>query len=94
MPVLPARVEGIEGGVIERAVVLWSNPGDMVFSPFAGIGSEGYKSLQLGRLFTGVELKPSYWELAKKNLSSAMSQTQDMFSSVNENEDMPARKVS
>jgi DNA modification methylase len=57
--------------VIERAMELWSNPGDLVFSPFAGIGSEGYVSIEMGRRFVGAELKRSYWELAKRNLSEA-----------------------
>lgn len=54
--------------VIERAVKLWSAPGDLVLSPFAGIGSEGYVALKLGRRFVGIELKRSYWESAKVNL--------------------------
>ncbi len=54
--------------VIARAVEIWTNPGDVVFSPFAGIGSEGYESLGLGRKFVGVELKESYALVAKKNL--------------------------
>lgn len=54
--------------VIERAVQLWTNPGDVVFSPFCGIGSEGYESLRLGRKFVGVELKKSYFDVAKRNL--------------------------
>ena len=57
--------------VIERAMELWSNPGDVVFSPFTGIGSEGYVSIEMGRRFVGAELKRSYWELAKRNLSQA-----------------------
>jgi len=57
--------------VIERAMELWSNPGDVVFSPFTGIGSEGYVSIEMGRKFIGAELKRSYWELAKRNLSQA-----------------------
>jgi DNA modification methylase len=57
--------------VIERAMELWSNPGDLVFSPFTGIGSEGYVSIEMGRRFVGAELKRSYWELAKRNLSQA-----------------------
>ena len=57
--------------VIERAMELWSNPGDLVFSPFAGIGSEGYVSIEMGRRFVGSELKRSYWELAQRNLSEA-----------------------
>lgn len=61
-------------GVIERAVKLWSNPGDVVFSPFAGIGSEGYQSLLLDRAFVGIELKRSYWETACRNLEEANRQ--------------------
>lgn len=57
--------------VIRRAVKLWTNPGDLVLSPFAGIGSEGYVSLQEGRQFVGAELKPSYWKQAVENLKIA-----------------------
>ena len=57
--------------VIERAMELWSNPGDLVFSPFTGIGSEGYVAIEMGRRFVGAELKRSYWELAKRNLADA-----------------------
>lgn len=57
--------------VIRRCVRLWSNPGDLVFSPFAGIGSEGYVALQMGRRFVGSELKRSYWEQACRNLAQA-----------------------
>lgn len=66
--------------VIERAMQLWSNPDDVVFSPFMGIGSEGYVALQMGRKFIGTELKESYFELAKRNLEEAESVAQlDMF---------------
>lgn len=57
--------------VIERCVWLWSNPGDLVLSPFAGIGSEGYQALKMGRRFWGVELKESYWTQACANLEEA-----------------------
>lgn len=57
--------------LIERAVRLWSNRGELVLSPFAGIGSEGYVSVQHGRRFVGVELKASYWATATKNLAAA-----------------------
>jgi DNA modification methylase len=60
--------------VIERAVTLWSNPGDLVYSPFTGIGSEGVMSLELGRKFTGSELKESYFNQASQNLANAKSQ--------------------
>lgn len=56
---------------IERCVKLWSNPGEIVFSPFAGIGSEGYEAIKRGREFIGIELKPEYWEVACKNLKNA-----------------------
>jgi hypothetical protein len=58
-------------GTIERCIRLWSNPGEMVLSPFMGIGSEGYEALRLGRRFTGVELKSSYFKTAIKNLEQA-----------------------
>lgn len=57
--------------VIERAVKLWSNPGDVVLSPFMGIGSEGHVSLRMGRKFIGAELKESYYGQAVKNLHAA-----------------------
>lgn len=59
-------------GVIERCVKLWSAPGDIVYSPFAGIGSEGHVSLKLGRRFIGGELKRSYWLSAIDNLKAAV----------------------
>lgn len=58
-------------GVIRRGIELWSNPGDVVLSPFAGIGSEGYVALEEGRRFIGVELKREYFEWACKNLEYA-----------------------
>jgi hypothetical protein len=57
-------------GVIERCVRLWSNPGDLVLSPFAGIGSEGYEAVRLGRRFVGIELKPLYARTAARNLAA------------------------
>jgi superfamily II DNA or RNA helicase len=70
-------------GVIERAVRLWTNPGDLVLSPFAGIGSEGHVALQEGRRFVGAELKPSYWKQACLNLHAAAQEKQiDLFSAV------------
>jgi superfamily II DNA or RNA helicase len=62
--------------VIRRGLQLWSNPGDLVLSPFAGIGSEGHVSLQMGRKFVGFELKPSYFNCAVKNLTAAESAKQ------------------
>jgi DNA modification methylase len=57
--------------VIERALQLWTNPGDIALSPFMGIGSEGYKALEMGRRFVGIELKGSYYDVAVNNLKSA-----------------------
>ena len=65
-------------GVIRRAVRLWSNRGDVVLSPFMGIGSEGVVSLDMGRRFVGVELKPSYYRQAVANLQSEAS-TDSLF---------------
>jgi hypothetical protein len=53
---------------IERVVRLWSNPGELVFTPFAGIGSEVHTAVRLGRRGLGIELKPSYWRTAVSNL--------------------------
>lgn len=60
--------------VIHRCVGLWSNPGDLVLSPFGGIGSEGYESLLMGREYVGIELKPSYFREACRNLADAERQ--------------------
>lgn len=59
--------------VINRLVRLYSNPGELVFSPFTGIGSEGYVSLLLGRRFYGCELKDEYHATALKNLARAVA---------------------
>lgn len=55
--------------VVERAVTMWSNPGDVVLDPFNGIGSTGYVSLQLGRRYIGFELKRAYYDWAVKFLN-------------------------
>ena len=61
--------------VIERAVKLWSAPGDTIYSPYAGIGSEGVVSIQQKRCFVGAELKLSYFESACRNLRDAYMQS-------------------
>lgn len=63
--------------VIARAVELWSNPNDVVLSPFAGIGSEGYQSVKMGRKFIGIELKESYYNQAAANLKSVEDSAQE-----------------
>jgi len=65
--------------VIRRGVMLWTNPGDIVLSPFMGIGSEGHVAVQMGRRFVGVELKDSYYRQAVANLSAAVRTTDDLF---------------
>lgn len=55
---------------IERCVRLWSNPGETVLSPFAGIGSEIYQAVKFGRYGLGIELKESYWRTAVNNLQT------------------------
>ena len=64
--------------VIERALVMWSNPDDVVLSPFTGIGSEGVTALKLGRRFVGTELKESYWRQAVRYLE-AQDRQDDLF---------------
>lgn len=61
--------------VIERAIELWTNPDDLVLSPFAGIASEGFVSLKKGRRFVGFELKESYFKQATLNLEAAEKET-------------------
>lgn len=63
--------------VIHRALQLWTKEGDLVCSPFAGIGSEGYESLLLNRRFIGVELKESYYNQAVKNLKNAVTKIKE-----------------
>lgn len=57
--------------ITRRALRLWTNAGDVVFSPFAGVGSEGVASLEMGRKFIGTELHPAYFNQAVKNLGQA-----------------------
>lgn len=83
---LPARDENDEKhmcplqlDVIERCIHLWTNPGDLVFSPFTGIGSEGYTAVKMGRRFVGTELKPQYWDLACQNITDASVEQRGLF---------------
>lgn len=57
--------------LIERCLELWTNPDDVVFSPFTGVGSEGVVSLEMGRKFKGSELKKSYYNCAVDHLKEA-----------------------
>jgi DNA modification methylase len=65
--------------VIRRGIRLWSNPGDTVFSPFTGIGSEGVCALEMGRKFKGSELKESYYKQAEANLENTNAQYELML---------------
>ena len=65
--------------LIERSVIMWSNPGDVVLSPFMGVGSEGVVSVKLGRKFIGVELKDSYFNTACRNIEEAERSSDDLF---------------
>jgi len=83
---MPARDENDEKhmcplqlDVIERCIHLWTNPGDLVFSPFTGIGSEGYIAIRMGRRFIGTELKPQYFDLACLNIHDAKKEQKDLF---------------
>ena len=84
---MPARDENdqkhmcpLQLDVIERCIHLWTNKGDLVFSPFTGIGSEGYTAVRMGRRFVGTELKPQYWKLACQNIEDACSEQKGLFS--------------
>ncbi len=58
---------------IERLIHLYSNKGDTIFTPFMGIGSEVYQAIKMNRKGIGFELKESYFDLAKKNIQSAVN---------------------
>jgi DNA modification methylase len=67
------HVHPLQLDVIDRAVVLWSNLGERVFTPFMGVGSEVYSAVRNERLGIGVELKPSYYRQAIKNMEAAVA---------------------
>lgn len=64
---------------IERCLELWTTKGDIVLSPFAGIGSEGYVAIKMKRKFVGIELKEQYYKVAKKNLKSVELKAKGLF---------------
>jgi DNA modification methylase len=64
------HVHPLQLDVIDRCIVLWSNPGEVVFTPFMGVGSEVFSAVSAGRKGIGVELKPSYYRQAVKNVES------------------------
>jgi DNA modification methylase len=69
-------------GTIKRCIKLYPNPGEMVLTPFGGIGSEAYMALKLGRKAALIELKPEYFKEAIENMKKAkqMTATPDLFS--------------
>lgn len=74
------HISPLQLDVIERCIDLWSNPGDVVLTPFLGIGSEVYCAVNMGRKGIGFELKPSYFAQAVKNIAELhRSRTSDMF---------------
>lgn len=75
------HIAPLQLGFIERCVRLWSNPGELILTPFAGIGSELYVSVKSGRRAVGCELKPAYWRTAVDNLTEleALMETPSLF---------------
>jgi hypothetical protein len=76
-----AHISPLQLDVIERCIQLWSNPGDVVFSPFGGVGSEPYCAVNMRRKGLSIELKESYWRQAVKNLAEleAEKKKEDIF---------------
>jgi hypothetical protein len=70
------HVHPLQLDVIDRAMVLWSNPGERVLTPFMGVGSEVYGAVRAGRYGVGAELKPSYYRQAVKNLESLATEVE------------------
>lgn len=64
--------------IIERCIALWSNKGEKIFTPFMGIGSEVYQAVLMDRYGVGIELKESYYDLAKRNLSTLIEQKKQL----------------
>lgn len=85
LPFKPARddedekhVHPLQLDVIDRTLVLWSNPGERVLTPFMGVGSEVYSAVRNGRFGIGVELKPSYYRQAVKNLEALATDSEQV----------------
>jgi len=73
------HISPLQLDVIERCIDLWSNPGDSVITPFLGIGSEVYCAVKMGRKGIGIELKPSYFAQAKRNIEAIKAETGGLF---------------
>lgn len=77
------HISPLQLDVIERAIDLWTNPGDIVLTPFLGIGSEVFAAVEMGRRGIGFELKPSYFQQAIRNLQALeQHETDDLFAMV------------
>lgn len=73
------HISPLQLDVIERCIDLWSNPGDTVLTPFLGIGSEVYCAVNMGRKGIGIELKPSYFAQAKRNMDGLKQDMGGLF---------------
>lgn len=71
------HIHPLQLDVIDRCIALWSNPGEVVFTPFMGVGSEVYSAVRNGRKGIGVELKPTYYAQAKKNIEFGIQERID-----------------
>jgi hypothetical protein len=75
------HISPLQLDVIERCIDLWSNPGDVVLTPFLGIGSEVFAAVQMGRRGVGFELKPTYFDQAVRNLKASKPAHDGLFAS-------------
>lgn len=76
------HISPLQLDVIERCIDLWSNPNDVVLTPFLGIGSEVWAAINMGRRGVGFELKPSYYKTAARNLSAHKPKQEEFFSAI------------
>lgn len=76
------HISPLQLDVIERCIDLWSNPGDTVLTPFLGIGSEVYCAVEMGRKGVGIELKPSYFAQARRNIEGLKAKAGSLFDAV------------
>lgn len=76
------HISPLQLDVIERCIDLWSNPGDTVLTPFLGIGSEVYCAVEMGRKGVGIELKPSYFAQARRNIEGLKVKGGRLFDAV------------
>ena len=89
------HIHPLQLDVIERTVVLWSNPGERVLTPFMGVGSEVYGAVVNNRFGLGVELKPSYYRQAVKNMKDSAweNRNEQLFAFVPDSDSREVRNV-